>query len=296
MVALTGAYTSEDAGLQILPSQASYGPTPTSTLGLTRQFLINNLTGKSLNLSLSLPRQFVLTEPPCTSLSPGCSCAFSVAFLPLTNGDITGTVFAQANPADGSAPLNGLAYLEGFGTGSASISMTGDHLLPGHLLDFGQIASGQTSTRTLTITNSGSKAVSVRRVTSQWPFLSITTCGTTLAPADACTITLVYSPLNQAKIGSSPSPFNTDGGALVIESDATSSPDFIDLTGTVTPISVAIPSNNAPLVSYTTSQGSLTFGATAGGNASTPQIVTLTNTGTTTLARVRASCPEQAAP
>jgi hypothetical protein len=124
-------------------------------------------------------------------------------------------------------------------------------------------------------------------VTSQWPFLSITTCGTTLAPADACTITLVYSPLNQAKIGSSPSPFNTDGGALVIESDATSSPDFIDLTGTVTPISVAIPSNNAPLVSYTTSQGSLTFGATAGGNASTPQIVTLTNTGTTTIHIIR---------
>ncbi len=40
-VALTGAYTAEDTGLQILPSQANYGPTPTSTLGLTRQFLVN---------------------------------------------------------------------------------------------------------------------------------------------------------------------------------------------------------------------------------------------------------------
>jgi hypothetical protein len=70
-VSLNGAYTSEDACLQILPSQADYAPTPTSTVGLTRQFLINNLTAKSLNLSLSLPRQFVITEPPCVTLAPG---------------------------------------------------------------------------------------------------------------------------------------------------------------------------------------------------------------------------------
>jgi hypothetical protein len=282
-VALNGAYTSEDAGLQILPSQANYGPTTTSTLGLPRQFLINNLTAKSLNLSLALPRQFVLTEPPCTTLAPGAGCTFSVAFLPLTNGDITGTLFAQATPTDGSAILNGLGYLEGFGTGSGSITITGDHLIPGRILDFGQVASGQTATRTLTIANSGSKPVTLRRVTSEWPFLSTTTCGATLTPTSNCTVTLIYSPINQAATGSSPAPFNTDAGSLVLESDAASSPDFIDLTGTVTPITVAVPSNSAPLVAYTLSQGSLTFTATSGGNASLPQTVTLTNTGTTTI-------------
>jgi Beta-propeller repeat. len=282
-VSLNGAYTSEDAGLQILPSQADYGPTPTSTVGLTRQFLINNLTAKSLNLSLSLPRQFVITEPPCVTLAPGAGCNFSVAFIPLTNGDITGTVFAQATPTDGSPALNGLVYLEGFGTGSGSITVTGDHLIPGRILDFGQVASGQTSIRTLSITNSGSKPVTLRRVTSEWPFLSTTTCGATLTPAGTCTVTLVYSPINQAATGSSSAPFNTDAGALVLESDAVSSPDFIDLTGTVTPITVAVPSNTAPLVSYTLSQGSLTFTATSGGDASAPQTVTLTNIGTTTI-------------
>jgi len=281
-VALTGAYTAEDSGLQILPSQASYGPATTSTLGLTRQFLINNLTAKSLNLSLALPRQFV-TEPPCVTLAPGANCTFSVAFLPLTNGDITGTVFAQATPTDGSGTLNGLGYLEGFGNGSGTITITGDHLIPGRILDFGQAASGQTATRTLAITNSGSKPVTLRRVTSEWPFLSTTNCGTTLAPASTCTITLVYSPINQATTGSSPAPFNTDAGSLVLESDAVSSPDFIDLTGTVTPITVAVPSHTAPLVAYTLSQGSLSFTATPGGNASPPQTVTLTNTGTTTI-------------
>jgi hypothetical protein len=281
-VALTGAYTIEDAGLQILPNQAVYGPAATSTLGLTRQFTINNLTAKSLTLSLALPRQFVLTEPPCVALAPNGSCNFSVTFLPLTNGDITGTLFAQATPTDGGATLNGLAYVEGFGIGSGSLSITGP-VLPGNLLDFGQVASGQTTTRTLTFTNSGNASVTIRRVTSEWPFLSTTTCGTTLAPAQSCTATLTYSPINQAAQSSSPPPFSTDAGTLVIESDASSSPSFIDLTGTVTPLTVNVPSNTAPLVSYMVSQGSLSFAATSGGNASTPQAVTLTNSGTATI-------------
>ena len=69
----------------------------------------------------------------------------------------------------------------------------------------------------------------------------------------------------------------------MIESDAGSSPDFIDLTGTVTPTTVAAPSSVAPLVSFTTSQSSLTFEATSGGNVSAPQSLTLSNTGTATL-------------
>jgi hypothetical protein len=281
-VALTGAYTTEDAGLQIIPGQAVYGPTPTSILGLTRQFTINNLTAKSLALSLSLPRQFVLADPPCAALAPNASCNFSVSFLPLTNGDITGTLFAQATPTDGSAALNGLGYVEGFGIGSATLTVTGP-LLPGNILNFGQVASGQTANRTLTLTNTGNVLLTIRRLTSGWPFFSTTTCGSTLKPTESCAVTLTYSPLNQVAQGSSSSPFNTDAGTLVIESDAASSPDFIDLTGTVPPLSVTVPTNTAPLASYTVSQSSLNFPATSGGNASAPQIVTLTNTGTATI-------------
>ncbi len=119
-IPLNGAYTTESAGLQIIPNQADYGPNPTSTLGSTRQFTINNLTSKSLALNIALPRQFLLNGPACAALAPNASCNFNVTFLPLTNGDITGTLFAQANPTDGSATLNGLGFVEGYGIGSAS--------------------------------------------------------------------------------------------------------------------------------------------------------------------------------
>jgi len=281
-VPLSGTYTTEDAALQILPGQADYGPTATSSLGLTRQFLLNNLTTQPIALTLTLPRQFVLVDPPCATVEPGSGCSFSVSFLPLTNGDVTGTLFAQGPASSGRPTINSLGYVKGFGRGQGTLNITGD-LSPGHLIQFGQVPSGQTSIRSLTLTNSGSTMLTVRRITSEWPFLSSTTCGTTLSAGGSCAVTLIYSPLNQVPAGSSPAPFNTDTGTVVIESDAVSSPDFIDLTGTVTPAVVAVPSSAAPLYSYTLSQGSLSFTSTRGGEASAPQTLTLSNTGSTTL-------------
>ena len=282
-IPLTGAYTTEDAGLQILPNQVEFGPTPTSTLGLTQQFTINNLTAKSLTLALSLPRQFLLADPPCAALAPNASCTFSVTFLPLTNGDITGTLFAQGTPTDGSATLNGLGYVEGHGIGSGSLAITGNLIPNDPVLNFGQVTSGQTSTQTLTFTNPGPGPVTIRRITSQWPFLvTATTCGDTLAANQTCTATLTYTPLNQAATGTTPRP-TQDTGALVIESDSLTSPDTVDLAGTAAPLLLNAPANTAPLVSYTASQNSLSFPSTAIGDQSPAQTIALANTGTTTI-------------
>jgi len=284
-VPLTRSYTADNSGLQIIPAQADFGPQSTGSPGLTRQFTINNLTAKSLTLALALPRQFVLADAPCATLAPNASCNFSVTFLPLTNGDLTGTLFAQATPTDGSAPFTSLGYVEGYGIGSGTLIITGN-LTPtggdGSLLNFGQASSGQTLSQTLTLTNPGPTPITIHRITTEWPFLSTTTCGAALAPGQACTVTISYSPLNQAATGTSPIP-NTDTGSLVIESDALTSPDLVDLTGTAIPVQVAAPDNTAPLVSYTASEGSLIFAATAVGDVSPAQTVTLTNTGTRTL-------------
>jgi hypothetical protein len=284
-IPLTGAYTTENAGLQILPNQASYGPTSTATLGGTRQFTINNLTAKSLTLDVALPRQFILASTPCAALAPNASCQFSVTFLPLTHGDITGTLFAQATPTDGSATLNGLGYVEGYGISSGTLAITGNIIPsssgPGNPLDFGQVSSGQSSTQTLTLTNRGTDPLTIRRITSEWPFLvTATTCGATLAPTQTCTATLTYTPLNQTAVGAPASAPTTDTGTLVIESDALTGPDFLELTGTAAPTQTTAPSNTAPLVSFTASHNSLTFATTQVGNAAPPQTITLSNTGT----------------
>jgi hypothetical protein len=281
-IPLSGTYTAEDGGLQILPAEAAYGPTPTGVQGITRQFIINNLTSRQVGVALMFPRQFSLTGAPCSTLAAGAGCTFSVTFTPSTNGDITGTLFAEAVPIDGSAKLHGLGYIEGYGNGEGSLDITGD-LLPGRLVQFGQVASGQTAARSLTLTNNGTTTVIIRRLTSEWPFQTSTDCGGALSPGAACTVTLIYTPLNEVSAGSSPAPFNTDSGSLVVESDAASSPDFIDLTGTVAPLVVAVPSTSTPLYAYTLSQGSLHFDSTQAGESSASQPLVLNNTGTTTL-------------
>jgi hypothetical protein len=170
-VPLTGAYTTEDAGLEILANDVEYGPQAAGATGVTRQFTINNFTAKSLALSIALPRQFVLSGAPCSGVAPYASCNFSVSFLPLTNGDITGTLFAQGTPTSGSPTLNGLGYVEGYGIGAGTLAITGN-LLPAGVLSFGQVPSGQSSQQTLTLTNaSASVPLAVRHVTSEWPFL-----------------------------------------------------------------------------------------------------------------------------
>ena len=282
-VPLTGAYTTEDSGIEILPAATEYGPQATGTTGVTRQFIIGNLTAKSLALNIALPRQFVLSGPPCSGLAPFATCNFSVAFLPLANGDITGTLFAQATPTDGSATLNGLGYVEGYGIGAGTLAITGG-LLPAGVLNFGQVPSGQSTQKILTLNNASTTLpLTIRRITSDWPFLATTTCGTTLTPGQACTVAITYTPLNQAATGTtSPLPL-TDIGTLVIESDAASSPDLIDLTGTSTAVTLTSPSNTPPLSAFVASQSSLTFATTMAGNISAPQIVTLNNTGTATI-------------
>jgi len=282
-VPLTGAYTAQNAGLEIVPTATDFGPQTTGSAGITRQLTIDNLTSTALTLNVALPRQFVLAGAPCTTTAANGSCSFSVTFLPITNGNITGTITAQGT-ASGASTVSGLAYLQGYGQGAGMLAITGA-LQPGQVLNFGQVPSGQTATQTLTLTNAASATpLTVRRVTSQWPFLSVTTCGAAMAPGASCSVTLTYSPVNQAAAGSSPPPTSTDTGLLTIESDAASGPDLVNLTGTSTPVLVGSPSNAAPAIAFTTAPSSISFADTAIGSASSPQTVTVTNTGSATIA------------
>lgn len=278
-VSLNGTYTSSTSGLEILPAVTLYGPSPVDSVTTPRIFTINNLTAKSTTLNISIPRQFVLVGPPCTTLAPNASCSFSVAFLPLTNNDTSGTLFAQATPSDGTPTLSGLAYVEGFGTGSGALAISGG-LIANGVFDFGQVSSGQTRPQIFTLTNAnpaGSSPIAIRRITSAPPFLSTTTCTASLAPAQSCTVTVTYTPSNQVANGASAPNTTADAGTLIIESDAASSPDLLNLAGQAGPTAGA--SSASPLATFTLSQGSLTFASTAVGNASPAQSITLANTG-----------------
>jgi trimeric autotransporter adhesin len=281
-VALLGAYTTQDSGLEIVAGDVNYGSTPTGALGSTREFTLNNLTAKALSVTFALPRQFPLASlESCATLSADQSCSFSVSFLPVTGGPLTGTVVAQGTPSDGSAGVQALAYMLGYGVATGSLAI-GGNAIPNTPIGFGQVTSGQSAQQVLTLTNNGTGSLTIRRITSEPPFLSTSSCGTALAPNASCSVTLTYAPIYEALANAGATPRN-DTGTLVVESDAVSSPDMLGLSGIAVPVVSSNPTSSAVLSALQVSQGSLTFGNTQVGNVSAAQVVTLTNMGTTTV-------------
>jgi hypothetical protein len=278
-VALSATYATNSAGMLITPSQANLGSAATGAVGSSRQFSITNITTQPLALSLALPRQFPLAgASSCTTLAAGATCTLSVSLAPATNGPLTGTLQITGTPTSG-APIQSLAYLLGYGQGSGLLTITG----AGSPFNMGNVTSGQSTQQSITLTNSGTGPLTVRRIVTQPPFFATSTCGATLAAKTNCSVTLTYAPIYQLAPGSSDSAIHQDTGLLTIESDAASSPDTIALDGMATAITTAQPSTSSLIGSYTLSTSALTFSSTQVGNASDTQSLTLTNSGTTTL-------------
>lgn len=119
----------------------------------------------------------------------------------------------------------------------------------------------------VTLSNPGTAALSITKIgftgTNASAFSETDNCGTSVAVGSSCTINVVFSPTAAGAYSAS----------LSITDNASGSPQTITLTGAgVAP---------APAVGF--SSGSLTFAALVVGETSTPQSVTLTNTGTASL-------------
>ncbi len=278
-VPLFGSYTSNAAGLQLLPASILFGPAPVASLGALRQFTVVNSTAKALTLSASLPANFFLSGPACTTLAPQASCTFNVQFAPVVAGDITGTIYLTGTPPDGSPALVTTAYPSGYGVGSGSLALSGG-LIVNSVFSFGQVSSGLAASQTFTLTNVGdadAPPINIRSITTAAPFSANQNCDTPLAPGATCSVTVTYSPAGSASTSSG----NSDLGSLTITSDAQSSPVLLYLTGQAG-TGTASPASPAT-ASFQLSQGSLTFLPTTAGDSSAPQTIQLTNTGTAVL-------------
>ncbi len=271
-VGLSGAFTILSQGLAVFPGTMSFGPVATSTIGSARQVTVTNLSSDQVSISVTLPRSYELEQNGCTTVAPNASCVLNVAFVPLENGDLPGTILVAASSSDGSVSQTALLYADGFGVGSGALSVSGGLIVDG-VFNFGSVATGETASKQFTLSNTGAQPITVRRILSQSPFLSSTTCGNTLPSGGACSVTVEYSPGG----GSS----GMDTGALTVESEAASSPNVLDLEGQAGGSSGG--GGSGGVATYSLSQSTLSFSSTTVGDTSAPQTVVLTNTGSSPL-------------
>ena len=152
------------------------------------------------------------------ALSPN---ATSGTYEVLTASAVTGTfgtvTFTGATPTQYS-----VSYLSR--SVQIHISMTGAVMLSGNSVSFGNIAIGESGSRSVTLTNTGPAPLTITSIATAAPYFSTNNCGAVLASRASCTINLSFSP---TAAGSA-------SGTLTVLSSAPTSPDHVSLSGTGT--------------------------------------------------------------
>jgi Beta-propeller repeat/HYDIN/CFA65/VesB-like, Ig-like domain len=184
------------------------------------------------------------------------------------NAYVTGSTSSTGFPAIyGSYQVsgkNGPSLPDAFVAKIAPASAPSLGLSPGSL-DFGDEATGVTSAgQTVTLRDYGTAPITLTSVAADAPFAATDNCGGTVAPGGAsCTITVTFTPTVTGQVT----------GNLTITDNASGGTQTVALTGNGT--------TPGPAVTFTPNP--LDFGDQTYNTSSTPQTITLTNSGTATL-------------
>jgi hypothetical protein len=239
----------------LTPSSLDFGPAAvgTSSAVLPAQAENSGETAVAIS-SVSVSGPFVLATNSCgtTSLPAKSSCQIQIKFSPTQVGAATGT----------------LTVVDAVGTQTVALSGTGQAVATDTLsttsLSFPSTPTGTLSaTQVVTLTNSGDLALTSISISTTGPFQASHTCGTQLAGNASCAISVTFAPTQQGSLT----------GTLTI-SDLIRT-QTVTLTGTaVAPAALSV------------LPASMSFSGQQAGVPSTPQTLTVSNTGGAALANV----------
>ncbi|MGH9432920.1 MAG: choice-of-anchor D domain-containing protein, partial [Terriglobia bacterium] len=247
--------------ISISPTSLNFSGQAPNTTSPPQAVTVKNTGSGTITLSnivITGPYAFA-TGSTCTSstqLTANQTCVMNVTFKPTglgaENGSITLTDNAPGSPQ--SVPLTGNGSAAGVLFSPTSLS-------------FGNVPAGQKSTpKTITITNNGNINLTVTKVTAVGTNASDFSASpngcNSVAPNKNCSITVTFTP-------AAPGPRSA---SVSVTDNAPASPQSVPVMGTGT----------GPGASLSPPAG-LSFGGQAVNSASNPQMVTLTNTGTSAL-------------
>jgi hypothetical protein len=189
------------------------------------------------------------------TLSPGQTARFAAQFSPPTAGNATGSVSVVSNASN--SPLAIALSGTGF-TQTISASATN--------LNFANVLANTSSAQSITVTNTGSASVAISQATATGSGFSLSAPALplTLSPGQTATFTVHFSPSSD---GSST-------GSIALESNASSSPLVISISG------------NEATQGLSVSPSSLSFGNVLVNTKSTlPVVITNTGSANTTISQ-----------
>lgn len=222
-VTLTGTGTAVPAPtLAFSPGGLTFTATNVGTTSASQSVAITNngnaaLAISSIALSGGTPSAFAQTNTCGTSVAANTTCSIYVTFTPLTTGSLSSSVVVTDN-ATGSP--------QSFSVGGTGVAPTAS--LSGSNLIFTAAPNTTSASQSITLTNSGGATLNISGITlggtNASNFAETTTCGTTLAAAANCSITVTFTPTAATSYSAS----------ISIADNATGSPQAIGLVGTGT--------------------------------------------------------------
>jgi ASPM-SPD-2-Hydin domain-containing protein/centrosomal CEP192-like protein/HYDIN/CFA65/VesB family protein len=258
---LSGTGVSSTASLS--PSSLTFASRIVGTTSAAQAVTLSNtgtgtLTISSVSIGGADPHDFAQTNNCGSSLAAGSNCALNVTFTP----SATGTRSANLAVSDNSAGSPQTTSLMGTGLSTNPVAS----LSPTSLTFTSQNVGTTSAAQSLTLSNSGGAALSISSITitgtNATDFAQTNNCGTSLAAGTKCAINVTFKP---TAIGGR-------SATLAVTDNAAGSPQTAGLAGTGVSLAVSV------------SPTSLLFGNQQVKTTSAAQSVTLTNTGSGTVA------------
>jgi len=205
-VALTG--TGIVPTYTVSASSVAFGNQPVNVASAPQSVTVTNpgtaaLSVTSISLSTTGSQPFSQTNTCGTSVAAGASCTINVVFDP-----------AAAGAASGVLSINA-----GNGAATQTVALTGTGIVPTYTVSATSLAFGNQATnvasapKSVTVTNTGTAALSVTSVTlstpGAQPFSQTNTCGTSVAAGASCAINVLFDP---AAAGSATAVLSINGG------------------------------------------------------------------------------------
>jgi hypothetical protein len=234
-ISVTGTGQAALPAVNLSPNSLTFASQTLSTTSAIQNITLTNSGTAALTLSsIAASGDFAQTNNCGTSLAASAVCTISVTFTPTATGTRTGAITFTDNAAASPQQLS----LNGTGVAPAVT------FSPSSLAFASQSVSTTSAAQTITLTNSGTAALTLSSIAASGDFAQTNNCGTSLAASAACTISVTFTP----------TATGTRTGAITFTDNAAASPQQVALTGTA----VAASAQHSVALSWTETSSSVT--------------------------------------
>jgi hypothetical protein len=233
------------SAVNFFPTSLSFTGQDVGTQGAPQPVTLTNIGEVPLEIgSVAVTSGWTQNNNCLPYIAARGSCTINVSFEPTVLGPLTGTltITDYAGNSPQTVALSGTGFAPG-----ASLSAT--------VLTFpGQTVSTTSSPLTLTLSDTGTGALTPLMILVSGDFAQTNTCAGSVAAGSSCTISVTFTPAASG----------TRSGALTLTDNASNSPQTVTLSGTGQDFTLSTPSGSSSTATVTPGQTAKYTGAVNG--------------------------------